>query len=317
MRVLILFLHGLGDQIMLSGGLKLYRERHPDHRIELMVRGSESYVLWGHDPGIQCVWMRDVPNPRYWNPIAYHLIDKPQSIYQEIIEEGGLRKFFDRIIIPEVQRLPEGLYDRVIPYGVPHKTNRIAMDLFERDSDFDPRLTSTPIPYELTVKSEAPPEVPTGEFVIIHPFSSDYTKPWGQWNWGRKALRPDEVTRIVKQFPNGIVVGNAEQQAAYPGVKMYPLHQLYWLLQRASGFVGVDSAIAHLAAAAGCPDITVITRNRLAEYYQPISNGRVTLVSVDEAMDLQDRPRAPIYGVDRPSAPVAAPAGWLGKPLTT
>lgn len=271
---------------MLSGALTLYKKAHPDAEVELMVRGDFSQALWGRDPKVRAVWLRDIPNPRYWNPLAYHLVDKPRWITRYCVGDDHLRGLFDRILVPEVQRIPEVFYDRLVPYGVAHKTNRMACDLFELNSSstkaLELGLVGGPIPYDLELEYREPRELPRSPFTVLHPFSSDYLKPRRRLEMGRKALSREQVDLLVRRYPGAVLVGDRDQQRVYPGVKTLPLVELAWLLRHAERFVGVDSGIAHLAAAAGCPEIQVITRSRLAEYYLPVSTGRVMQLTPEE-----------------------------------
>jgi heptosyltransferase-3 len=91
------------------------------------------------------------------------------------------------------------------------------------------------------------PEITPQNFAIIHPFASSPTKRWPLENFREVAARLD--------MPVAWCTGPEEPLEG--AVKMDDLYQLACWISTARVYIGNDSGIAHLAAAAGTPVVAI------------------------------------------------------------
>jgi heptosyltransferase-2/heptosyltransferase-3 len=99
-------------------------------------------------------------------------------------------------------------------------------------------------------------------FALIHPTAAFETKQWGTENFARVAedLRSRNLTPIVAVAPNERrVADQIASQTSAPIPRLYDLSlpEVNALASRARLFVGNDSGIAHIAAAAGAPCVVI------------------------------------------------------------
>ena len=93
----------------------------------------------------------------------------------------------------------------------------------------------------------AVPPQPVQNFAIIHPFASSPAKRWPLENFREVAARLD--------IPVAWCTGPEEPLER--AIKMDDLHELACWISTARVYIGNDSGIAHLAAAAGTPVVSI------------------------------------------------------------
>lgn len=273
-RTLIVYLHGIGDNIMLSGVLKEYCRLHPDEVVDLMVLNPECAAIWLGNPHVGESFIYSAPQPYFWNPIKFygrHLWQVRRSI-RELNQDGR----YQRVLFPTIQTLPEIVYHITGTYGR-HKIVRLCRDL-----DVPAQL----YPYDLYVAAaeaaaagELLSRVGATELAVLHPFSGH----------ARKRLTVGDIGEILRVLHASglttLVVGAANEKAKLdPGWKTESAFGLSFgvlieVLRHAKIFVGADSAIAHLAGFAQTHRIIIFSPKLKPERYLPVSeHGNVFVV---------------------------------------
>ena len=101
-----------------------------------------------------------------------------------------------------------------------------------------------------------------GEFVLIHPAAAFDTKEWAAGNFARVAefLNDRGLSAVaIATEKERAVLENLKAQARVPirAFDNFTLPEIAALASRARLFVGNDSGIAHIAAAAGTPSVVI------------------------------------------------------------
>lgn len=143
--------------------------------------------------------------------------------------------------------------------------------------------------------------------VVLHPFASAAPKNWSMDRWRSVA----EWLAVAGLRP--FVVGGRRDDVAAAGIGSaidlggpLDLAELAALLSLARLFVGVDSGPGHIAAAVGCPVVTIFSGVNHVERWRPYGN-RAPVVVLHRPVE--DRRRFP-YEVR------ALPPGVPGNPYT-
>jgi lipopolysaccharide heptosyltransferase II len=108
-------------------------------------------------------------------------------------------------------------------------------------------------------------------FAVIHPTAAFDTKQWATENFARTAeeLTARGLTAVAIVSPKEAqVVDSLKQQSSAPiiGLSDLSLPEVTGLASRARLFVGNDSGIAHIAAAAGAPCIVVFGSSNIVHW---------------------------------------------------
>lgn len=108
-------------------------------------------------------------------------------------------------------------------------------------------------------------------FAVVHPTAAFDTKQWATENFARAAeeLAARGLTPVAIVSPKeASVVDSLKQQSSAPiiGLSDLSLPEVTALASRARLFVGNDSGIAHIAAAAGAPCIVVFGSSNIAHW---------------------------------------------------
>ncbi len=285
-QTLLVYLHGIGDNIMLSGVLRAYAEAHPGEQIDLVVLNPGCAAIWKGNPRVQSVTVYPHRQPYFWNPLKFWLGGWWQV--RRYTRELNTGHRYAKILFPTIQTLPEIVYHLTGTYGN-HKIERIAADL-----DLPRRL----YPYDL---QSAPEEaesarsllarLPPGPLAVLHPFSGHT----------RKRLEPTAVGVVIDMLRAGGFVPLVVGAPAEAGQLAPEWHAesafglsfgvLIELLKRAALFVGSDSAVAHLAAFANTSRLILFTPKLKPERYLPVSRtSRISIIRLspgDNARALQ------------------------------
>lgn len=148
--------------------------------------------------------------------------------------------------------------------------------------------------------------VPAGRYMILHPYSMKEYKYWPAENWGRLAALILDQTNCAVVFtrtpePEGNRYLEQILQTAPPETGAFTapctFNQLAAIIKGATAFVGIDTAVTHIAAALDVPTIAIFGPT-LTRYWAPWPNdsrdqspfaankgiqcqGRVTVVQQD------------------------------------
>jgi ADP-heptose:LPS heptosyltransferase len=266
-RTLIVYLHGIGDNIMLSGVLKEYCQRHPDKIIDLVVLNPGCATVWRNNPHIDSLTVYPQPQPHFWNPALFYLSHRRRVV--RWIREFNADGRYERVLFPQIQTIPEIFYHVTASYGR-HKVDRICAEL---------GLPAELHPYDLyptatdAVKAEDILKKHSGQrLAVLHPFSGHAIKRLSRRGFGDilKALRRRGFATLV--------VGSAAEaermDPEWPTTAIFGLEfgVLIEVMKRASVFAGTDSAVAHLAAFANTPDVVIFSPKLEPSRYLPISH---------------------------------------------
>ena len=265
-RTLLVYLHGIGDNIMLSGVLRAYAERHPDEAIDLVVLNPGCAAIWQGNRLVGSVTVYPHRQPHFWNPVRFWLGGwwRVRRYIRALNRDGR----YPKVIFPTIQTLPEVVYHVTGTYGN-HKVERIAADLGLPARLYSYDLQATPEEAEAARSLLA--RLPAGPLAVLHPFSGHT----------RKRLGAAAVGAVVEELRrNGfvpLVVGAvSERPQLAPDWQAesafgLPFGALIELLRRAAVFAGCDSAVAHLAAFANTSRIVLFSPKLKPERYLPVS----------------------------------------------
>jgi ADP-heptose:LPS heptosyltransferase len=252
-RTLLYILHGIGDQIMATGVIKQYHKEHPEELIDLVVPNSNCEEIWKNNPFINEVFIYNKRQVRWWNPFV-SWFDK---IYLELdkIERQHYLKY-TKILAPGIQQMPELFYNIFNNYGK-HKIIRLCEELKVMPDLYN---------YDLYIDENSSADLPLySPLAIIHPFSGDKKKNMDN------SMIENALFSLYEMGYEPRIVGSIKQQNNWIGYFGLSISKLLFVLKNTKIFVGTDSMVAHLAAYANVPDITIITPNSHPERYIPMS----------------------------------------------
>lgn len=273
-RTLIVYLHGIGDNIMLSGVLKEYCRQHPDEKIDLVVLNTGCAAIWQNNPLVNSVSIYPGRQPYFWNPALFYLFHQwTARQYIRALNHDGR---YQRVFFPTIQTLPEIIYHLTGTYGR-HKLERICRSL-----DLPPELHRYDLhttPADAEEAASRLQKFSGARLAVLHPFSGH----------GKKRLSAASVSKILdalgeRGYTPFIVGAAADQAQLEPSWQTesafgLPLGVLTEVLKRAEIFVGTDSAVTHLAAFANTPRLVIFSPKLKPDRYRPISErSRITFV---------------------------------------
>lgn len=266
-KTLIIFLHGMGDCVMLTGVLKKYREMHPNDIIDLLVLDDCRWIF-KENPNINEVYSFFGKNPKYWNPFVYYLgFGFLKMIF---LAEKWKQVGYDEVILSEIQTMPEIFYNLTNSYNPQHKIERICDDLGVPRNKYPCDLYTS---LEDKVQALKIKNHLRGSFAVIHPFSKGKKRKMGQ------NIINDVISNLwLKDKIYPIVVGSKEEEKSHAPIfstRYYfglPLGVIIELLKLTDRFIGTDSLIAHLVGFANVKDITIYSPHTTAYRYAPIAN---------------------------------------------
>jgi ADP-heptose:LPS heptosyltransferase len=259
-RILALRAGGLGDTILALPALSaLRREVGPSGDLELL--GSEPYVRLASSVELAS---------------KVHGIDRAlfRALFDERADDREVRELLARcdlvigwsrtpllrgkakeLGVPVIQAPPQP------PEGV-HASDHLYRALASLGLEGPAPPPALPLSHEGRPEAEELLEregLRAGHFVAIHPGSGSPLK-----NWPRE--RFEALARIVQEEglnpvwiegeADRAVVSELARRAPAPVIRV-GLHPLAQVLARASGFVGNDSGVTHLAAAVGAPTVAL------------------------------------------------------------
>lgn len=143
-----------------------------------------------------------------------------------------------------------------------------------------PRVT---INFDADDIASARKTMPAEKYIILHPFSRNRCKYWPAEKWGELArlIQEDGECRAVftrtpssqdSEFLEKILAVSPHDTIAFS--TSYTLSQLAAVIRRCTAFVGIDTAVTHIAAAVAAPTIALFGPS-LTRYWAPWLNGCV------------------------------------------
>ena len=276
-RILVVKLSSLGDVVHLAPAVTDLRERRPGARIAWAVEGPYADLVRLH-PGVDeviPVGLRAL-RARPWSPGAWRALRASRralraQAWDYVVDAQGLLKSacvarwsrstlfgLDRRSARE--RIAARFYDvKVAVRRDMHAVERNRA-LFGEIFGYAP---DSPARYGLAAPAAPPPWAPAGRYAVLLHAASRRDKRWPEDRWIALArLLADDGYAVV--FPGGTP---AEREAAArlaksagPAAVAAPpmaLPEAAALLAHASGVVGVDTGLTHLAVALGAPTVGV------------------------------------------------------------
>ncbi|MFZ0659011.1 MAG: glycosyltransferase family 9 protein [Candidatus Binataceae bacterium] len=287
-RMLIIFPGALGDLICVGPAIRALGRMNPGAALELMARAELADFAAGR-----------------LGVVAGHSIDRREmsAMFREDgASDRAARKFFGQFAKifsffafddPNYRRnlalACDGsvTFHRFRPDGAGHIAELYLKSIGARNEPLESRIDLT-----LEDHEDAPQEIARlglipGEFVMLFPGSGSEKKNWPGKRFARLAL---EIEEMMWMRPLA-VLGPAEEELralfrdfAIPTVSMLPLATVASLAGLCAGFVGNDSGVSHLAAAAGASGVVLFGPTDPARW-RPL--GRVTVLSSPEFEELQ------------------------------
>lgn len=280
-QTLVVYLHGIGDNIMLSGVLKEYCRLNTGETIDLVVLNPGCAAIWKNNPLVNSVTVYPASQPHFWNPVKFYLLHqwKVRRYIRELNRDGR----YQRVLFPTIQTLPEIIYHVTGTYGR-HKIERICRDMGVPAKLYPYDLHTAPA--EAVEADKVLQKFSGARLAVLHPFSG-HTK---------KRISPDGFAKILATlresgFATLVVGAAAEKEQFDPGWKTeaqfgLPFGVLIEVLKRAQMFAGTDSAVAHLAAFANTPNIVIFSPKLEPSRYLPISErSRITIIRIKQGRE--------------------------------
>lgn len=291
MRILFTKLRHIGDNLLVTPIIVATKRKYPDAEIWLAVRRSTEGILAGC-PEIDRIvtTARPEESKRSWGDrvedlrtlaliarthfdYAFELGDNDRG--RALVAASMARVRGAHRGKPELSSFWRRSFTDIVT------TERSAMHQVEMDYIVPKRalsLPEEPPPMRFDRAATRPwkgvfdPE--QDEFSILHAATRWESKSWPRQRWREVLGRILDFTPrvIVSCGPNASEIAEAELLCAGFADRvtttggMASWNQLAWLLARAKYYVGVDTAAMHLAAAMGCPSVTLFGKTQTSRY---------------------------------------------------
>lgn len=287
-RVLIIFPGALGDLICVAPALRALGRKNPGSALELMARAELADFAAGRI-GVA----------------AGHSIDRREM--SAMFRDGGVsdpaaQKFFgqfdkiysffafdDPVYRRNLSLVGGGSvsFHRFRPDGEGHIAELYMKSIAAENEPIESRIDLTPEDHEAAAAVIGRLNLIPDEFVMLFPGSGSEKKNWPGKRFAWLAL---EIEDLMRMRPLA-VLGPAEEDLhplfhdfGITTVSMLPLATIAALAASAAGFVGNDSGVSHLAAAAGASGVVLFGPTDPARW-RPL--GRITVLSAPDLGALQ------------------------------
>jgi len=282
-RVLIVKLRYIGDTLSILPVVENLKRLSPDTMVDVLVnQGTEEVVE--HHPCISQTWTYDyaLAKKLNYNSIVYQL---------KLINNLRSRRYNVVIDYTHGDRAAFICYLTGAPVRITHNhSSRLSKKLMNRFVDSDPtanhivdhQLASLKVlgleGFHRTLKLYVPESVRDGvdrrvrnaglsterAWVVLHPGARGDLRRWRSERFGEIARRLQKSAKV-----SVLLLGGPGEEKLLENVKVrmerppdlcsadMDLLETGELLRRSTLFIGNDSAPAHLAAAAGCPTLTL------------------------------------------------------------
>lgn len=263
-RILVVTLRRLGDVLLTTPLIRSLRHAWRGATIDVLAFANTAGILKGN-PDIDNIVVMPARSTfgetlklvgRLWK--RYDLSISTQSGDRPTVFALAAGKTHVGIVDADASRLGDALKRRLL-----HRTVPAAADIHraEQNLRLADALGIARVP-DVICPAEAPAEHLTSSknFAVIHAAPMFRYKQWTRDGWRALAAglarRGLEVVAIAgpgedeRKYLDGVWHGvTPVKQAGWP--------ETVWLLSRARLYVGPDTAVSHLAAAAGCPTVTL------------------------------------------------------------
>jgi heptosyltransferase I len=274
-RILLVKLSSLGDVVHLAPAVTDLRERRPEARIAWAVEGPYADIVRLH-PGVDeviPVSLRAVRD-RAWSPGAWQALRASRRAlrarpWDYVVDAQGLLKsacvarwsrstLFGLDSRSARERVASRFYD--VKVAVARDMHAVERNRALFGAIFG-YATDSPARYGLAAPTAPPPWAPSGRYAVLLHAASRREKRWPEDRWIALArLLGHDGYAVV--FPGG-TAGEREAAARLAGstgpagsvAPSMALSEAAALLAHASGVIGVDTGLTHLAVALGVPTV--------------------------------------------------------------
>ncbi len=169
------------------------------------------------------------------------------------------------------------LDNHYVCYDYMHAVSNMLMPLRMMEIDPVPRAV---MGYDENDTVFARNNIKADRYIILHPYSMKEYKYWPAENWGRLVTLIQEQTNCTAIFtrtpePEGSAVLEQILSSAPPETMAFDapcsLNQLAAIINASTAFIGIDTAITHIAAALDVPTIAIFGPT-LTRYWAPWPN---------------------------------------------
>jgi heptosyltransferase-3 len=262
-RILVIALRRLGDVLLSTPLIRSIRRGWPDARVDALVFGDTAGILEGNPDIDRVIAMPPRPSALDSFKIAAQLLGRYDLAVST--QSGDRPTAFAALAAPRrvapVEERFSGRVKRVLlSRSVPHdmKLHRVEAMLHLADA-----LGIARVPEVVAPQGDHPPELPRGDYAVIHAAPMFTYKRWTETGWRAvaEALAARGLTVIATGGP-----GAEERRYLDEVWRDTPVERrdgrLGWpalaaLLAQARVYVGPDTSVTHLAASTGCPTVAL------------------------------------------------------------
>ena len=260
-RILVITLRRIGDALITTPLIRSLRRAWPDADIEVLAFKSSAAILTGNPDINNIITMPQRPSAGETVRLLMHLWKRYDLAVST--QTGDRPTFFALIAGRQHAGLtaPRGPVSRLIKRFVLGRSTP-AVDLYHVEQMLRlADLLGIARVAEMVCPAAAPPDFTPGDnFAVVHAAPMFRYKEWTQDGWRAlaDALKKRGLAVIAIGGPDAAERRYLEE--VWQG--KVPLHQTgwpdtVWLLEHARLYVGPDTSVSHLAAAAGCPTVVL------------------------------------------------------------
>lgn len=262
-RILVIALRRLGDVLLTTPLIRSIRRAWPDGRIDVLVFADTAGILQGNPDIDQVVTMPSQPSMLQSFAVAASILrryDLSVSTQTGDRPTGFALLASPRAVAPVEDRFSGHLKRRLLTRSVPAEKSVHRVDALLALADMlgIPRVGEVVVP-----RAQVPASIPTGDLAVIHAAPMFDYKQWTADGWRSvaAALSARGLTVVATGGP-----APSEQDyldLVWKDADVVRLDgrcswgQLSAVLARAKIYVGPDTSVTHLAAAAGCPTVAL------------------------------------------------------------
>lgn len=280
---LIVCFRFIGDVLVTTPLALSIKTAHPDAVIDYLVfKGTEKVLL--KNPHIRNVII--IPRDKFGVGVLFSLFRKYDIAIAAYPSDRtalaaavagklsvgltyGLKKEWWKGLILDIHQV---CYDRI------HVVSNMLMLLWRLGIEPVPRVVMR---YDESDIAFAKTAVPFDKYIVLHPYSMKEYKYWPAAQWAKLASLIREQTDCIPIFtrtpePEGDQYLEQIRKFAPQGIEVlnsaYTLNQLAAIIKRSVAFVGIDTAVTHVAAALDVPTVAIFGAT-LTRYWAPWPNG--------------------------------------------
>jgi heptosyltransferase-3 len=261
-RILVVSLRRIGDVLLTTPLIRSLRRAYADAEIDVLVFAGTAGIVKGNPDIDRIIAMPARPTMTETLALVRRLF---RRYALAVSTQPGDRPTFFAVV---AGRSHAGLTDadgprlgQMIKRRVLHRSTPAVPDIHrvEQMLRLADALGIARVP-ELVCPAPTAAEIPPGPYAVIHAAPTFRYKQWTRDGWRALAtgLAQRGLTVVATSGPNA--AERRDLEALWQGIA--PVHSLTWpgnaaLLAGARIYIGPDTSITHLAAAAGCPTVAL------------------------------------------------------------